>query len=126
MPTPNFALPPTSHNARPRISRSVPAYQTSAARSGRLREAVRLRGAHFEDLPRRAGLFACLALGSRGLTLAALLGELIACRIEGEPLPIERDLAAAIDPARYLLRELRTGRARAHRQSYPNALTGEP
>jgi tRNA 5-methylaminomethyl-2-thiouridine biosynthesis bifunctional protein len=77
------------------------------------REAERLKGAHFEDLPRRAGLFACFALGSRGLTLAPLLGDLIACRIEGEPLPIERDLAAAIDPARFLLRALRTGRARA-------------
>jgi tRNA 5-methylaminomethyl-2-thiouridine biosynthesis bifunctional protein len=84
-------------------------------------QAERLKGAHFEDVPRRAGMFACFALGSRGLTLAALLGELIACRIEGEPLPIERDLAAAIDPGRFLLRELRTGRTRAHRQSYPNA-----
>lgn len=83
--------------------------------------AKRLKGAHFEDLPRRAGMFASFALGSRGLTLAALMGELIACRIEGEPLPIERDLAAAIDPARFLLRELRTGRALAHRQSHANA-----
>jgi tRNA 5-methylaminomethyl-2-thiouridine biosynthesis bifunctional protein len=76
-------------------------------------QAERLKGAHFEDLPRRAGLFACFALGSRGLMLAALLGELIVCRIEGEPLPVERELAAAIDPARFLLRALRTGRARA-------------
>ena len=76
----------------------------------------RLKGAHFEDLPRRAGVFACFALGSRGLTLAALLAESIACRIEGEPLPIERELAAAVDPARFLLRELRTGRGRAQRQ----------
>lgn len=88
-------------------------------------QAERLKGAHFEDLPRRAGMFACFALGSRGLTLAALLAELIACRIEGEPLPIERDLAAAIDPARFLLRELRTGRARAHRQSGANVPIGD-
>jgi tRNA 5-methylaminomethyl-2-thiouridine biosynthesis bifunctional protein len=77
----------------------------------------RLKGAHVEDLPRRAGVFACFALGSRGLTLAALLGELIACRIGGEPLPIERDLAAAVDPARFLLRELRTGRQRRPNRS---------
>lgn len=76
------------------------------------REAERLRGAHFEDLPRRAGLYGCFALGSRGLTFAALLAELIASRVEGEPLPIERDLAASIDPARFLLRALRSGRAR--------------
>ncbi len=79
----------------------------------------RLKGAHFEDLPRHAGMFACFALGSRGLTLAALLGELIACRIEGEPLPIERDLAASIDPARFLLRELRTGRSHALQTARP-------
>jgi tRNA 5-methylaminomethyl-2-thiouridine biosynthesis bifunctional protein len=77
------------------------------------REAERLRGAHFEDLPRRAGLYGCFALGSRGLTLAALLAELIACRIEGEPLPVERALAAAVDPARFLLRSLRARRAHA-------------
>jgi tRNA 5-methylaminomethyl-2-thiouridine biosynthesis bifunctional protein len=77
------------------------------------REAERLRGAHFEDLPRRAGLYGCFALGSRGLTLAALLAELIACRIEGEPLPVERALAAAVDPARFLLRSLRACRAHA-------------
>jgi tRNA 5-methylaminomethyl-2-thiouridine biosynthesis bifunctional protein len=76
-------------------------------------QSVRLNGAHLEDLPRRAGIYACAALGSRGLTLAALLGELIACRIEGEPLPIERSLAAAVDPGRFLLRELRTGRSHA-------------
>ncbi len=67
----------------------------------------RLRGAHLEDLPRRPGLFALFALGTRGLALAGLLGELVAARIEGEPLPVERALAAAVDPARFLLRRLR-------------------
>jgi tRNA 5-methylaminomethyl-2-thiouridine biosynthesis bifunctional protein len=66
-----------------------------------------LRGAHLADLPRRAGLYCSFALGSRGLALAPLLGELVACLIEGEPLPIERSLAATVDPARFLLRRLR-------------------
>lgn len=66
-----------------------------------------LRGAQLEDVPRRDGAYACFALGSRGLTLAPLLGELIAARIEGEPLPVESDLAAAVDPARFLLQSLR-------------------
>jgi tRNA 5-methylaminomethyl-2-thiouridine biosynthesis bifunctional protein len=69
-----------------------------------------LRGAHAEDLPRRAGLYAACAYGSRGLTFAALAAELIAAHIEGEPLPLERDLVHALDPARVLLRRLRGGK----------------
>ena len=69
-----------------------------------------LRGAHLADLPRRPGLFTSFALGSRGLALAPLAGELIAAQLEGEPWPVERDLAAAIDPGRFLLRRLRGGR----------------
>jgi tRNA 5-methylaminomethyl-2-thiouridine biosynthesis bifunctional protein len=72
-----------------------------------------LRGAQLEDLPRQDGAFACFALGSRGLTLAPLLGELIAARIEGEPWPVESDLAAAVDPARFLLQALRRGLLRS-------------
>lgn len=68
-----------------------------------------LRGAQLQDVPRQDGAYACFALGSRGLTLAPLLGELIAARIEGEPLPVESDLAAAVDPARFLLQSLRRG-----------------
>jgi tRNA 5-methylaminomethyl-2-thiouridine biosynthesis bifunctional protein len=71
-----------------------------------------LRGAQPEELPRRPGLFASFALGSRGLSFASLAGELIAAQIEGEPLPVERDLANAVDPARVLLQRLRrAGRA---------------
>jgi tRNA 5-methylaminomethyl-2-thiouridine biosynthesis bifunctional protein len=66
-----------------------------------------LRGAHLVDVPRRPGLYACFALGSHGLALAPLLAELIAASIEGEPLPIERALAEAVDPARFLLGSLR-------------------
>jgi tRNA 5-methylaminomethyl-2-thiouridine biosynthesis bifunctional protein len=76
-------------------------------------DAGRLRGAHAVDLPRRSGLYTCCALGSRGLALSAVLGELIAAQIEGEPWPIERALADAVDPGRRLLRALRTGRADA-------------
>jgi tRNA 5-methylaminomethyl-2-thiouridine biosynthesis bifunctional protein len=49
----------------------------------------------------RAGLFACLALASRGLTWAPLLGETVACLVGGEPLPIERDLLGWVDPRRF-------------------------
>jgi len=74
-------------------------------------DAAALRGAHLADLPRKPGLYASFALGSRGLALAPLAGELIAAQLEGEPWPVERDLAAAIDPARFLLRRLRGGRS---------------
>jgi tRNA 5-methylaminomethyl-2-thiouridine biosynthesis bifunctional protein len=69
-----------------------------------------LAGAHLDDLPRQAGLYGCYALASRGLTLAPALAELIAAQIEGEPLPLERDLVDAVDPARFLLRALRRTR----------------
>jgi tRNA 5-methylaminomethyl-2-thiouridine biosynthesis bifunctional protein len=66
-----------------------------------------LRGAHLRDLPRQPGLYGAFGLGSRGLALAPLAAELIAAQIEGEPWPVERALAAALDPARFLLQRLR-------------------
>ncbi|WP_027799170.1 bifunctional tRNA (5-methylaminomethyl-2-thiouridine)(34)-methyltransferase MnmD/FAD-dependent 5-carboxymethylaminomethyl-2-thiouridine(34) oxidoreductase MnmC [Paraburkholderia dilworthii] len=73
------------------------------------RDAERLRGAWPLDLPRNEGLFSAFAYGSRGLVWAALGAELIASQIEGEPWPLERDLAEGVDPARFLLRALRQG-----------------
>jgi tRNA 5-methylaminomethyl-2-thiouridine biosynthesis bifunctional protein len=75
---------------------------------GALPDATALRpDGQARDLSRLAGLYGAFAYGSRGLTWAALGGELIASAIEGEPLPIEGDLADAIDPARFLLRRAR-------------------
>lgn len=65
-------------------------------------------GAQLADLRRRPGLYGAFAYGSRGLVWAAICAELLASQIDAEPWPIERDLACAIDPARYLLRSLRT------------------
>ena len=48
------------------------------------------------------GLWVTTAMGSRGLTFAALCGELLAARLHGEPLPLERRLAMALDVARAL------------------------
>lgn len=58
-----------------------------------------------------AGLFGCFAYGSRGLLWASLAGEIIASMLEGEPLPVERKLAAAVDPGRFALRAARRGAA---------------
>jgi len=53
------------------------------------------------------GLFGAFAYGSRGLLWASLAGEIIACMLEGEPLPVERKLAAAVDPERFSIRARR-------------------
>lgn len=72
-------------------------------------QADALRGARLPDLPRAPGLYGAFAFGSRGLVWASLGAELVAAQLEGEPWPMERDLADALDPARYLLRALRQG-----------------
>ena len=54
--------------------------------------------------PLGAGLYGAFAYGSRGLLWSGIGGELIASMLEGEPLPIERKLAAAVDPGRFALR----------------------
>ncbi len=50
-------------------------------------------------IPGSEGLYGLLGLGSRGLVYAPLCAELLACGIEGEPLPLEQDLAAGLAPA---------------------------
>ena len=49
-----------------------------------------------------AGVHAATGLGSRGLLWAPLGAELLACQLEGEPLPLPRDMAGAISPRRFL------------------------
>jgi tRNA 5-methylaminomethyl-2-thiouridine biosynthesis bifunctional protein len=56
---------------------------------------------------RLPGLYGAFAYGSRGLTWAALGAELIASLVEGEPLPVESDLADAVAPGRFMLRRAR-------------------
>ena len=55
-------------------------------------------------LPRQPGLWLHSGLGSRGLTTAALGGELLAAWASGTPWPVESDLVDAVDPARWLVR----------------------
>lgn len=71
-----------------------------------------LTRAQLETVPRLPGLYGLLGLGARGLVWAAAGAELIASELDGEPLPLEADLAAAVDPARFLLRAARRGRLR--------------
>jgi tRNA 5-methylaminomethyl-2-thiouridine biosynthesis bifunctional protein len=48
--------------------------------------------------PLATGLWLCSGMGSRGLTFAALCGELLAARLHAEPLPLEQRLADALAP----------------------------
>lgn len=60
-----------------------------------------------DKVPRLAGLYSALGYASRGLIWAPLAAELLACRLTGEPLPVGRQLADALDPARFVLKGLR-------------------
>lgn len=76
--------------------------------------AVRAQGLHWRGkpvakLPRQPGLFGAFAYGSRGLAWASLAAEIIGCHVDGEPLPLEHGLAAAVDPARFVVRALGKG-----------------
>lgn len=66
-------------------------------------------GAQLGELPRHPGLYCASAYASRGLVWAALAGELLASQLENEPLPLEGDLADALDPGRFVLRRARRG-----------------
>ncbi|MGL6316232.1 bifunctional tRNA (5-methylaminomethyl-2-thiouridine)(34)-methyltransferase MnmD/FAD-dependent 5-carboxymethylaminomethyl-2-thiouridine(34) oxidoreductase MnmC [Vibrio sp. WXL103] len=56
-------------------------------------------------------LYCMLGLGSRGLSSAPLLAEVLASQIHGDPLPLAVDLLEAIHPARMWVRKLRKGKA---------------
>jgi len=56
------------------------------------------------------GLFILAALGSRGLCSAPLAAELLASQMSDEPLPLDRDTLAAMNPNRLWVRKLLKGR----------------
>lgn len=68
-----------------------------------------VRGSRLRDVPRLPGLHGLLGYGSRGLIWAPFAAELLASMLEGEPLPVEKELVAAVDPARFALKAFRRG-----------------
>lgn len=52
------------------------------------------------------GLFINVGHGSRGLAYTPLSAELLAAQISGEILPVSRELAQALNPGRFLIRDL--------------------
>ena len=62
-------------------------------------------------VPRQPGLYVFTALGSRGITQAALGAEILAAWLTGAPMPAPATLLDALDPARFIARALRAGNA---------------
>lgn len=52
------------------------------------------------------GLYVNIGQGSRGLAYAPLTAELLASQMNNEPLPVSRELANALNPARFILRDI--------------------
>ncbi|MES2151808.1 MAG: FAD-dependent 5-carboxymethylaminomethyl-2-thiouridine(34) oxidoreductase MnmC [Pseudomonadota bacterium] len=77
---------------------------------GALPDAAAAGSGPLRALARHPGLYGLLGLASRGLIWAPLAAELLAARLDGEPLPLEAQLAAALDPARFVLRARRAPR----------------
>lgn len=73
--------------------------------------AAPIAGSRLRDVPRLPGAYSLLAYGSRGLVWSPFAAELLASMLEGEPLPVSRELAAALDPARFALKAHRHGAA---------------
>jgi tRNA 5-methylaminomethyl-2-thiouridine biosynthesis bifunctional protein len=59
------------------------------------------------NVPRHPGLHCLLGYASRGLIWAPLMAEVLVSQLENTSLPLEATLAAALDPARFLLKERR-------------------
>lgn len=58
------------------------------------------------------GLWLNIAHGSRGITGTPLCAEILTCMINGEPMPIDRDMSAALAPVRFTLRKAKQKRRR--------------
>ena len=74
--------------------------------SGQVRGWAGVRCATPDRLPlvgptRQPGVWVCTGMGSRGLSLAVLCGELLAAWLQQEPLPIEATLARQVHSARF-------------------------
>lgn len=66
------------------------------------------RRAHtYPPVSYQPGLYVSAGHGSHGLTTGFLAAELIASLIDGEPLPLERDLVDCLNPSRFPVRDLK-------------------
>jgi len=63
---------------------------------------------NFSDTPARmhSGLYLNIGHGSKGLITGPICGEVIAASILGEPFPLEKSVLDAINPARFIIKQL--------------------
>ncbi len=64
-----------------------------------------------DNVPVYQGLYALVGLGSRGLSSAPLLGEMLASQICGDPMPLPLAVIEALHPGRMWVRKLLKGKA---------------
>lgn len=69
-----------------------------------MRHGRRIAGPSAPYLPR---MYALTGLGSRGFQTALPAAELLASMLSGAPLPVDRAVAEALHPARFLVRDMR-------------------
>lgn len=62
------------------------------------------QGRDLSAVERWPGLHVASGYGARGLVWSLLMAELLASQLNGDPPPLEAELAAIVDPARFLLR----------------------
>ncbi|MEX1033882.1 MAG: bifunctional tRNA (5-methylaminomethyl-2-thiouridine)(34)-methyltransferase MnmD/FAD-dependent 5-carboxymethylaminomethyl-2-thiouridine(34) oxidoreductase MnmC [Cellvibrionaceae bacterium] len=62
--------------------------------------------------PYLPGLYLNVGHGSRGLAYTPLSAAILASRMNGDALPVARDLATALNPARFIIRDLIRNRVR--------------
>ena len=84
----------------------VPDYEATLAAYARLAESRE----DAQEAPVYPDLFMLGALGSRGLCSAPLAAELLASQMSGEPLPLDAQTLAALNPNRLWVRKLLKGR----------------
>jgi tRNA 5-methylaminomethyl-2-thiouridine biosynthesis bifunctional protein len=60
------------------------------------------------QLRRQPGLWCVQGFGARGIVWSALMADLLLSQLEGEPLPLERDLVNALDPGRFMIKMARS------------------
>ena len=66
---------------------------------------------HARSAPVHVGLYMLGALGSRGLCSAPLAAEILAAQMSDEPIPLEGETLAALNPNRLWVRKLLKGKA---------------
>jgi len=71
----------------------------------------RQQGSKITRAPVHPDLFMLGALGSRGLSSAPLAAEILASQLFAEPLPLDSETLAALNPNRLWIRKLLKGRA---------------